>query len=173
MKANEAIAVLWACRSKILQRTANRVSFGCLSEGRHPDCHCRRPGRNRSLPDASRAVQPQEPRTVSPASPCLSVLSLPLTVYRACRRNQWPRRLRVAATLAAFLCLGAVCTPATAQVTRLPAWTEQSSPRPPIGCFPSRSSQRGRQSGTRLPVPEVDIAWRPSARVGACRSSGP
>ncbi len=29
-------AVQWSCRSRILQRTANSVLFGCLSQGVHP-----------------------------------------------------------------------------------------------------------------------------------------
>lgn len=62
-------------------------------------------------------------------------------------------------------------------LTRLPpqpvAAAAPGPPRAPTGCFHCASSQGGRPPGTRLPVPEVDIAWRLSARVGACRSSGP
>jgi streptogramin lyase len=69
---------------------------------------------------------------MSLASPYLGVLSVSLTAHRACRRNKWLRRFRPAAALVALLCLGAVCTPATAQVTQLPEWTQRSPAASPV-----------------------------------------
>ncbi len=63
---------------------------------------------------------------MSIASPYLDVLSLPFTAHRACRSNQWLQRSWPFGALAAFLCLGVVCMPGKAQVTQLPAWTEQN-----------------------------------------------
>ena len=72
------------------------------------------------------------------ASSCLSVLSPSLTAHCDCSAP-WLRRFRPAAALTALLCLSAVYTPATAQVTQLPVWKEQNptaslAARVPLRC---------------------------------------